>query len=122
MRGLMQGIRDEVAIVALQLGIDFGTTRTAVACADRGNYPVVTLTDAGGDDAPWIPTVVAERDGELRYGLDAAAVAGDPSFSLVRSFKRLLGSVQGVPARPVGWGVVVVAGGVRVAGFLGPVR
>ena len=77
--------------MALQLGIDFGTTRTAVACADRGNHPVVDFTDAGGRRAPWIPTLVAERDGELRYGLDAAAVAGDPSFTLVRSFKRAAG-------------------------------
>jgi molecular chaperone DnaK (HSP70) len=118
----MQGIRDEVAIVALQLGIDFGTTRTAVACADRGNYPVVTFTDAGGDAAPWIPTIVAERDGELRYGLDAAAVAGDPSFALVRSFKRVLGSVHGGPGQAVRVGSSEVSAAELVAGFLAHVR
>jgi molecular chaperone DnaK (HSP70) len=37
-----------------------------------------------------VPSLVAARDGELRFGLDALAVAGDPSFSQARSFKRLL--------------------------------
>jgi molecular chaperone DnaK (HSP70) len=49
----------------MHLGIDFGTTRTAVACADRGNHPVVTFSDGNGDPIPWIPTLLAERDGEL---------------------------------------------------------
>ena len=44
----------------MHLGIDFGTTRTVVACADRGNHPVVGFTDVSGDSAQWIPTVVAE--------------------------------------------------------------
>jgi len=106
----------------MHLGIDFGTTRTAVACADRGNHPVVTFSDAGGDPLPWIPTLVAERDGELRYGLDAAAVAGDPSFHVVRSFKRLLGAFHGgaEPSARVGGREVPV--GELMAGFLGHVR
>ncbi len=49
----------------LDLGIDFGTTRTVVACADRGNHPVVGFQDASGDAVQWIPTIVAEKDGEL---------------------------------------------------------
>ena len=108
--------------MALHLGIDFGTTRTAVACADRGNHPVVGFTDAGGDSAAWIPTLVAERDGELRYGLDAAAVAGDPSFRAVRSFKRLLGDVHAGPGQTVRVGGLDVPVGDLVAGFLGHVR
>jgi molecular chaperone DnaK (HSP70) len=78
----------------VHLGIDFGTTRTVVACADRGNHPVVGFTDAAGDAAEWVPTLAAERDGELRYGFDAAAVADDPSFTVVRSFKRMLSSTD----------------------------
>ncbi len=112
--------------MAVHLGIDFGTTRTAVACADRGNHPVVTFTDAAGDAVPWIPTLVAvpvaERDGELRYGLDAAAVAGDPSFQLVRSFKRVLGSIQAGPEQTVRVGSRDVPAADLVAGFLGHVR
>ena len=84
----------------VELGIDFGTTRTVVACADRGNHPVVGFTDGTGDAARWIPSVVAERDGELRFGFDAVAAADDPSFTVVRSFKRLLG---GPDAGPPGW-------------------
>ena len=62
----------------MKLGIDFGTTRTVVACADRGNYPVVSFIDAAGDAHDYYPSVVAERAGELRFGLDAVAVAEDP--------------------------------------------
>ena len=74
----------------MKLGIDFGTTRTVVACVDRGNYPVVTFSDTSGDAQDWFPSVVAERDGELRFGFAALATVNDPSFTAVRSFKRLL--------------------------------
>jgi molecular chaperone DnaK (HSP70) len=73
----------------MRLGIDFGTTRTVVAHADRGNHPIVDFFDLAGDAVGWIPSVVAERAGELRFGFDALAVADDPSFTVVRSFKRL---------------------------------
>jgi molecular chaperone DnaK (HSP70) len=102
----------------VQLGIDFGTTRTVVACADRGNHPVVGFTDAAGDSAEWIPTVVAERDGELRFGFDAAAVAGDPSFTVVRSFKRLLSSHEAGPGQTVRVGEREVRVADVVTGFL----
>jgi molecular chaperone DnaK (HSP70) len=108
--------------MTLRLGIDFGTTRTAVACADRGNHPVVTFSDAAGDPVAWIPSIVAERDGEVRYGLDAAAVATDPSFRVVRSFKRLLGERRAGPERSVRLGDREVPIGELVAGFLSHVR
>jgi molecular chaperone DnaK (HSP70) len=81
----------------VRLGIDFGTTRTVVACADRGNHPVVDFVDEQGDARGFIPSVVAERDGELRFGFDALAVADDPSFTFVRSFKRLMSGAQADP-------------------------
>ncbi len=68
----------------MRLGIDFGTTRTVVM-RRRGSHPVIDFVDEAGDARGWIPTVVAARDGELRFGLDAIAVADDPSFELVRS-------------------------------------
>ncbi len=77
----------------MALGIDFGTTRTVVAFADRGNYPVVTF-DAGGEAIEWFPSVVAEHAGELRFGFDALAVAGDTRFTQARSFKRLLADAR----------------------------
>lgn len=76
--------------LAVRLGIDFGTTRTVVACCDRGNYPVLSFQDAAGDPVDFYPSVVAERHGELRFGLDALAVASDPAWSVLRSFKRVL--------------------------------
>lgn len=71
----------------MRVGIDFGTTHTVAALVDRGNYPVVSFD---GVDA-W-PSVIAANDaGELRFGLDATAVRHDPGWSVLRSFKRLLG-------------------------------
>jgi molecular chaperone DnaK (HSP70) len=110
----------------VQLGIDFGTTRTVVAFADRGNYPVVDFVDANGDAAGWIPSMVAARDGEqggeLRYGFDAAAVAGDPSYTTLHSFKRLLADPQAGPGHEVRIGDVTVTLGDLLAGFFAHVR
>ena len=75
----------------MKLGIDFGTTRTVVACADRGNYPITSFFDEAGDAHEFYPSVIAERAGELRFGWDALACASDASWTLVRSFKRMLG-------------------------------
>ena len=83
----------------MRLGIDFGTTRTVVACADRGNYPVLSFDDDNGDARDYLPSLVAERDGELRFGFDAAAA--DPSFTVLRSFKRLLADPRAMPTREV---------------------
>ena len=69
----------------MRLGIDFGTTHTAVALVDRGNYPVIAFD--GNDVFPSF--VAAHENGELRYGLDAAAVRHLPDWTLLRSFKRL---------------------------------
>ena len=105
----------------MRLGIDFGTTRTVVACADRGNHPVVDFVDEAGDSRGFVPSVVAERDGELRFGLDAVAVADDPSFTMVRSFKRLLSrSRAGSEIIKVGSSTLRVDE--LVAGFLSHVR
>ena len=82
----------------VRLGIDLGTTRTVVAVADRGNYPIVSFTSPDGDVLDHYPTVTAEVDGLLVHGLRAvaAARAGAPSLG---SWKRLfaeLGSRQRV--------------------------
>ena len=106
----------------MQLGIDFGTTRTVVACADRGNHPVVGFTDPAGDSAAWIPSVVAGRDGELRYGFDAIAAARDPSWTLVRSFKRALSGADAGPGQRIPVGGMQVRAGDLVTGFLTYVR
>jgi molecular chaperone DnaK (HSP70) len=100
----------------MHLGIDFGTTRTVVAFADRGNYPVVDFVDHRGDAASAIPSLVAARDGEIRYGFDAAAVAGDPSFRKLPSFKRLFSSPAWSGAG-IAIGDTVVSPGELLQGF-----
>ena len=71
----------------MKLGIDFGTTNTVAAFADRGNYPVVAF-----DGVSSVPSVIAVRqqDAALRFGNEAVALARDPQWTLLRSFKRLL--------------------------------
>jgi molecular chaperone DnaK (HSP70) len=110
----------------VKLGIDFGTTRTVVACADRGNYPVLAFVDDAGDSHDWIPSVVAEEEGRLRFGFDALAIGdarrdGRPS-SVVRSFKRLLAGTDASPSRKVEIGSVSIGVGELVTRFLAAVR
>jgi molecular chaperone DnaK (HSP70) len=100
----------------LDLGIDFGTTRTVVACADRGNHPVVGFQDGAGDTVAWIPSVVAERDGKLLFGLDVAV-----GSQAMRSFKRLLSNAAG-PDQIVRIGATEIALNDLVAGFIAHVR
>ena len=106
----------------MRLGIDFGTTRTVVACADRGNYPVVDFADSAGDAVGWIPSAVAERDGELRFGFDAMAVIDAPSFAVLRSFKRLLSQPSGGPADLVRLGQTAISVSELLTRFLSHVR
>ncbi|MEL4359351.1 MULTISPECIES: Hsp70 family protein [unclassified Luteococcus] len=73
----------------MHLGIDFGTTRTVVALADRGNYPVVDFLDVDGDFHDHFPTVSALSDGQLVHGFAAQAAAREGA-SLIRSVKRHL--------------------------------
>jgi molecular chaperone DnaK (HSP70) len=70
----------------MKVGVDFGTTHTVVAVVDRGNYPVASFE---GVDT-WPSLIAANAAGELRFGLEAAAVRHEPGWSLLRSFKRLL--------------------------------
>jgi len=70
----------------MRLGIDFGTTHTVVAAVDRGNYPIVSF-----EHADFVPSLAAAgEDGTLRFGAQAAVVAHDPAWTVLRSFKRLL--------------------------------
>lgn len=77
----------------MHLGVDFGTTRTIVAYADRGNYPVVTFPDLDGDAQEYVPTVVALDGDDLVFGFDALRAARDGAVPL-RSFKRALASPE----------------------------
>ena len=86
----------------MQLGIDLGTTHTAVACADRGNYPVLTFEAPDGDTVDHVPSLVAEFEGRLYFGLEARELARtQPQASVVRSFKRVLSSPRVTADTPI---------------------
>lgn len=74
----------------MKLGIDFGTNRTVVAAADRGNYPLVSFEAPDGSAPDWFPSLVAIRGAERRYGWQAWYLQADPAWTVVRSIKRLL--------------------------------
>lgn len=73
----------------MDLGVDFGTTRTVTAVADRGNYPVAGLTDHLGDSHDWFPSVVALHGGRLVHGFEALAAA-EQGAPVLRSVKRAM--------------------------------
>src|SRR5688572_27221816 len=79
----------------MHLGIDFGTTRSVVALADRGNYPVITFTGHDGDAYEYYPSICAVNGAEFRFGFDALATNGQPGWELHRSFKRFLHAADG---------------------------
>ncbi len=74
----------------MRIGIDFGTTRTVVAAADRGNYPVLSFQTDSEDSRQWYPSLIAARAGECVFGFEAAARQGESGWIFLRSLKRLL--------------------------------
>lgn len=74
----------------MKLGIDFGTNRTVVAAADRGNYPLVSFEAPEGTTADWFPSLIAIQGDERRFGWDAWDSQTDEKWTVVRSIKRLL--------------------------------
>jgi molecular chaperone DnaK (HSP70) len=86
----------------MRLGIDFGTTRTRVAAAIRGNYPLITFQAEQGHALDWYPSLIATRGDRVAFGVRAQAVQYDPEWSLLRSFKRLLGDSHPETAWKVG--------------------
>lgn len=82
----------------MRLGIDFGTTHTVIAHADRGNFPVLTFEAPDGDVVDHIPTLAVWHDNALVFGLEARdALLKNAEAPSLRSFKRVL-SDPGVTA------------------------
>lgn len=92
----------------VSVGIDLGTTRTVVAVADRGNYPVVSFTDTDGDAHPYLPSLTALVDGHLVHGFEAQEAARQGA-TVLRSLKRRLSDPL------VRWGTPVRVGDQELA-------
>lgn len=73
----------------VRLGIDFGTTRTVVAAAIDGRYPIANFAVEDGYRA-WMPTMAARTDAGWVYGEAAAGHLRSPTGVGIRSIKRLL--------------------------------
>jgi molecular chaperone DnaK (HSP70) len=106
----------------VRLGIDFGTTRTVIAYVDRGNYPILSFHDEEGGAIEWYPSVVAEKEGQLRFGFEALEKAGQAGWSVIRSFKRLLSGGQLTAQGQVKIGGTTVPVIELLARFLGSLR
>jgi molecular chaperone DnaK (HSP70) len=91
-------------LTQMLLGIDYGTTRTVVAVADRGNYPVVSFQSENDDPEEWYPSLIAftRQGAERAYGFEARAREYDASWSVIHSFKRQLATLG--PESPVALG------------------
>ena len=74
----------------MQVGIDFGTTRTVGAAADRGNYPILAFEAPDGGHYDWFPSLVSVRNDERVYGWEAWSRQQEPEWTTVRSIKRVL--------------------------------
>jgi molecular chaperone DnaK (HSP70) len=74
----------------MKLGVDFGTNRTVISAADRGNYPLVHFDVPDGSSADWYPSLVAIKGDQRCYGWDAWHSQADETWTVVRSVKRLL--------------------------------
>ena len=73
----------------MRLGVDFGTTTTAIAIVDRGNYPIVSFVNNNDDTVDFVPSIIALDGDRLIYGFDAEDAVREGAPHL-RSFKRLL--------------------------------
>ena len=104
----------------MRLGIDFGTTRTVVAVADRGNYPVAGFNAESGETRQWLPSVVASDGKDLAFAWDAESHHGTPGWSFLRSMKRLF-SCAG-PNAPIRIGDLEVPALDLLTGYLSHLR
>ena len=77
-------------VCAMRLGIDFGTTRTRVAAAINGNYPLIDFFPEDGYHQNWYPSLIGVRGDQVAFGLAAQAVQYDEAWEFCRSIKRLL--------------------------------
>ncbi|MBN1607057.1 MAG: Hsp70 family protein [Polyangiaceae bacterium] len=73
----------------MRLGIDFGTTRTVVAAAVHGRYPVAAFDTTRGF-LDYLPGMAAAARGRLNFGWDVLRALGDDATAAVPSLKRTI--------------------------------
>jgi molecular chaperone DnaK (HSP70) len=73
----------------MRLGIDFGTTRTVVAAAVHGRYPVAAFDTPRGF-LDYLPGMAAAARGRLNFGWDVLRALGDDAAAAVPSVKRAI--------------------------------
>ncbi len=71
----------------MRLGIDFGTTRTVVAAAIDGRYPIAIFETPRGY-SEFVPGMATRGGRDLSLGWDAQARLGSGSEAVLRSIKR----------------------------------
>ncbi|MGA1795097.1 MAG: Hsp70 family protein [bacterium] len=72
------------------LGVDFGTSHTVAASLEDGTYTVCRFT-CNGESKEYIPSLIAVKDGSIKFGWDAVSCENDPNVYLMRSLKRMCG-------------------------------
>jgi molecular chaperone DnaK (HSP70) len=75
----------------MRLGIDFGTTRTVVAAAHRGRYPVAVFETPHGF-SEFVPGLALRHARKLELGWEAALGLSGHADAVVRSIKREVGA------------------------------
>jgi molecular chaperone DnaK (HSP70) len=72
----------------MKLDIDSGTTRTVVAHAGQGSFPITSFDAPECQVHDWFPPVAAINGPSRRYGWDAIAAQDDEGWAVLRSLKR----------------------------------
>lgn len=77
----------------MRLGIDFGTTRTVVAAAIEGRYPVAAF-DTGHGFVDFVPGLAVGLQSGMALGWDAVERLGADAPSALRSIKRVVSGLS----------------------------
>jgi molecular chaperone DnaK (HSP70) len=78
---------------AMRLGIDFGTTRTVVAAAREGRYPVAAF-DTGHGFVDFVPGLAVGMQSGMALGWDAVERLSGDAPSALRSIKRVVSALS----------------------------
>jgi molecular chaperone DnaK (HSP70) len=77
----------------MRFGIDFGTTRTVVAAATEGRYPVAAFETAGGF-VDFVPGLAVASQSGMSLGWEAVERLSSDAPSALRSIKRVVSNLS----------------------------